>query len=84
MRALQGGEAWRQSKKFTCPPDIRVFELRRRLGLVTAAMQPSIEDVLMSNIPELPKLHLHSRATTYENGDDFMQTYSPSSGERRT
>jgi hydrogenase small subunit len=40
---------------------------------VTAAMQPSIEDVLLGAIPGLPKVHLHNPVLAYENGDDFMQ-----------
>jgi hydrogenase small subunit len=40
---------------------------------VTAAMQPSIEDVLMGNIPGLPKVHLHNPVLAYEVGDDLMK-----------
>src|SRR5580693_7522338 len=40
---------------------------------ITAAMQPSIEDVLLGAIPGLPKVHLHNPVLAYENGDDFMK-----------
>ncbi|HMB91178.1 MAG TPA: hypothetical protein VKP65_10050 [Rhodothermales bacterium] len=40
---------------------------------VTAAMQPSIEEVLLGSIPGLPKVHLHNPVLAYEVGDDFMQ-----------
>src|SRR5215470_19753017 len=40
---------------------------------VTAAMQPSIEDVLLGAIPGLPKVHLHNPVLAYEVGDDFMK-----------
>ena len=40
---------------------------------VTAATQPSIEDVLLGAIPGLPKVHLHNPVLAYENGDDFMK-----------
>ncbi len=40
---------------------------------VTAASQPSIEDVVMGAIPGLPKVHLHNPVLAYENGDDFMK-----------
>ena len=40
---------------------------------VTAAMQPSIEDVILGAIPGLPKVHLHNPVLAYENGDDFMK-----------
>src|SRR5579883_269942 len=42
---------------------------------ITAAMQPSIEDVVMGNIPGLPKVHLHNKVLAYENGDELMQVY---------
>jgi hydrogenase small subunit len=40
---------------------------------VTAATQPSIEDVLLGAIPGLPKVHLHNPVLAYEVGDDFMK-----------
>jgi hydrogenase small subunit len=40
---------------------------------VTAASQPSIEDVVMGAIPGLPKVHLHNPVLAYEVGDDFMK-----------
>src|SRR6266699_2399968 len=42
---------------------------------VTAATQPSIEDVLMGAIPGLPKVHLHNPVLAYEVGDDFMRYF---------
>ena len=42
---------------------------------ITAAEQPSIEDVLLGAIPGLPKVHLHNPVLAYENGDDFMKFY---------
>ncbi len=40
---------------------------------VTAAMQPSIEDIVLGAIPGLPKVHLHNPVLAYEMGDDFMK-----------
>ena len=40
---------------------------------ITAASQPSIEDVLLGAIPGLPKVHLHNPVLAYEVGDDFMK-----------
>jgi len=40
---------------------------------VTAASQPSIEDVLLGAIPGLPKVHLHNPVLAYEVGDDFLK-----------
>ncbi|MGH2409138.1 MAG: hydrogenase expression protein HypE [Chloroflexota bacterium] len=42
---------------------------------ITAAMQPSLEDVVMGNIPGLPKVHLYNKVLAYENGDEFMQAF---------
>jgi hydrogenase small subunit len=39
---------------------------------ITAATQPSIEDVLLGAIPGLPKVHMHNAVLAYRNGDDFM------------
>ena len=40
---------------------------------ITAASQPSLEDVVMGAIPGLPKVHLHNPVLAYEVGDAFMQ-----------
>ena len=40
---------------------------------ITAASQPSIEDLVMGNIPGLPKVHVHNPVIAYETGDDFMK-----------
>jgi hydrogenase small subunit len=40
---------------------------------ITAAMQPSIEDVVLGAIPGLPKVHVHNPVIAYEVGDDFMK-----------
>src|SRR6201985_1996751 len=42
---------------------------------VTAATQPSIEDVLLGAIPGLPKVHLHNPVLAYENGRAFLDFY---------
>jgi hydrogenase small subunit len=49
---------------------------------VTAATLPSIEDVVMGNIPGLPKVYLHNKVLAYEYGDEFMQhLYKAERGE---
>ena len=40
---------------------------------ITAAQQPSIEDVVMGAIPGLPKVRLHNPVLAYENGEKFLQ-----------
>jgi hydrogenase small subunit len=42
---------------------------------VTAAEQPSIEDVLLGAIPGLPKVYLHNPVLAMEVGDDFMKYF---------
>ena len=44
---------------------------------ITAATQPSIEDLLLGAIPGLPKVHLHNPVLAYENGDDFLEALAP-------
>ncbi|OWK45310.1 hydrogenase expression protein HypE [Fimbriiglobus ruber] len=39
---------------------------------ITAATQPSIEDVILGAIPGLPKVHVHNPVLCIENGDEFM------------
>ena len=41
---------------------------------ITAATQPSIEDVLLGAIPGLPKVHLHNPVLAYEQGGDSFMT----------
>ena len=42
---------------------------------ITAATLPSIEDVVLGNIPSLPKVHLHNKVLAYENGDEYMKAF---------
>jgi len=42
---------------------------------ITAATQPSIEDVVMGAIPGLPKVHLHNKVLAYENGGELLEAY---------
>jgi hydrogenase small subunit len=68
--------------KITKPPavsDVHILWITAGLGCdgdsvsITAAEQPSIEDVLLGAIPGLPKVHLHNPVLAYENGDEFMK-----------
>ena len=60
-------------------PEVHVIWMTTGLGCdgdsvsITAATVPSIEDVVMGNIPGLPKVHLHNPVLAYEVGDDFME-----------
>ena len=42
---------------------------------ITAAEQPSIEDILLGALPGLPKVHLHNPVLAYENGGEFLQFF---------
>jgi hydrogenase small subunit len=42
---------------------------------VTAAEQPSIEDILLGALPGLPKVHLHNPVLAMEVGDAFMEHF---------
>jgi hydrogenase small subunit len=42
---------------------------------ITAASQPSIEDVLLGAIPGLPKVHLHNPVLAYELGGESFMTW---------
>lgn len=42
---------------------------------VTAATQPSIEDLLLGQLPGLPAVELHNPVLAYHNGDDFLAPF---------
>jgi hydrogenase small subunit len=42
---------------------------------ITAATQPSLEDVLLGALPGLPAVRLHNAVLAYHNGADFMETF---------
>src|ERR1700719_5318962 len=69
----------RKTQKPAAVKEIRIVWITAGLGCdgdsvsVTAATQPSIEDVLLGAIPGLPKVHLHNPVLAYENGDDFLK-----------
>ena len=42
---------------------------------MTAATQPSIEDLVLGNLPWIPKVNFHNLFLTYENGDEFLQRF---------
>src|SRR5579862_7402328 len=60
-------------------PEVHIVWMTAGLGCdgdsvsITAATQPSIEDVLLGAIPGLPKVHLHNPVLAYECGDDFLK-----------
>jgi hydrogenase small subunit len=69
----------RATQKPPAVPEVHILWITAGLGCdgdsvsITAATQPSIEDVLLGAIPGLPKVHLHNPVLAYENGDEFMK-----------
>jgi hydrogenase small subunit len=50
---------------------------------VTAATQPSIEDIVMGAIPGLPKVHLHNRVLAYSlGGEEYMRDWHAAAEDR--
>ncbi len=50
---------------------------------VTAATQPSIEDVLMGAIPGLPKVHLHNRCLDFSlGGQEYLEPWFAAAEDR--
>jgi hydrogenase small subunit len=39
---------------------------------MTAATQPSIEDLIAGAIPGIPRMRLHNAVLSYENGSEFL------------
>jgi hydrogenase small subunit len=40
---------------------------------ITAATQPSLEDLVLGAIPDLPRVRLHNPVLAFENGDQFLE-----------
>ncbi len=61
--------------------DVHIIWLTAGLGCdgdsvsITAATQPSIEDLVLGAFPGLPKVHLHNPVLAYECGEEFMNHF---------
>lgn len=42
---------------------------------MTAARQPSIEDVVLGLVPGLPKVVIHNKVLAYETGEEFVEAF---------
>src|SRR5580692_3080671 len=49
---------------------------------ITAATQPSIEDLVLGVIPGIPKVHFHNPVLAYEVGEDFMKFFHAAAAGR--
>lgn len=62
-------------------PEMDILWLTAGLGCdgdtvaMTAATQPSIEDIVRGMIPGIPKVRLHNPVLSYETGEQFIQWY---------
>jgi hydrogenase small subunit len=62
-------------------PEIDILWITAGLGCdgdtisMTAASQPSLEDVLLGAIPGLPRVRLHNPVLAYANGDEFLEPF---------
>ena len=69
----------RKTQRAPAVKEIHILWITAGLGCdgdsvsITAATQPSIEDVVLGAIPGLPKVHLHNPVLAYEVGDEFMR-----------
>jgi hydrogenase small subunit len=70
--------------------EIEVLWLTAGLGCdgdtiaVTAATQPSIEDLVMGAFPWIPKVKLHNPFLAYENGDEFVRFFREAAEGKRS
>jgi hydrogenase small subunit len=49
---------------------------------MTAATQPSIEDIVLGGIPGIPKVNFHNPFLAYEVGEDFMKFFHDAAAGR--
>src|SRR3984893_19573290 len=49
---------------------------------MTAASQPSIEEIVMGGIPGIPKVHFHNPFLAYEVVEDFMRVFHDAVAEK--
>jgi hydrogenase small subunit len=69
----------RSTQKPSPVPEIHILWMTSGLSCdgdsvsITAATQPSIEDIVLGAIPGLPKVHVHNPVLSFEVGDDFIK-----------
>jgi hydrogenase small subunit len=72
----------RKTQRAPAVKEVHVLWITAGLGCdgdsvsITAATQPSIEDIVLGAIPGLPKVHLHNPVLAYENGDEFLKSFT--------
>ena len=79
--AATGGPVKRATRSTPPIPEIDVLWITAGLGCdgdtiaMTAATQPSIEDVIRGGIPWIPKVNFHNPFLSFENGDEFLRRF---------
>lgn len=72
---------WRGFSQEPAIPEISILWISEFLGCdgdsisITAASYPSLEDVVMGNIPGLPKVHVHNKVLSKEVGDEYLEPF---------
>jgi hydrogenase small subunit len=71
----------RKTQTLPAIPEIDILWITAGLGCdgdtisMTAATQPSIEDILLGAIAGLPRVRLHNPVLAYHNGDEFLKPF---------
>ncbi len=71
----------RKTQKAPAIPEIDILWLSAALGCdgdtisITAATQPSLEDLVLGAIPGLPKINFHNPVLAYQVGDAFLEVF---------
>src|SRR5271156_6931710 len=71
----------RKTQKPSPVPDIHILWITAGLGCdgdsvsITAATQPSLEDVLLGAIPGLPRVHLHNPVLAFDSGEAYLKPF---------
>ena len=69
------------TRKESPPQDVHILWLTAALGCdgdsvsITAATQPSLEDLIAGVLPGVPKIQFHNPLLAYENGDEFLNFF---------
>ena len=50
---------------------------------MTAATQPSIEDIVMGGLPWVPKVNFYNPVLAYENGEEFLRPFHQAAAGKR-
>ena len=78
MEAVPYGRRTQKAPKL---PEVHVLWITAGLSCdgdsvsITAASEPSIEDVILGAVPGLPKVHLHNPVLAYSVGAEFMAPF---------